>query len=136
MDLSLDFDILSASYRDLLVRNGDLVFTSDGAPGGTHYIYQDILQRLRTCLGEWFLNTTIGMPYYQLLFVKGARRADIDAAIQNIIVSTPGVLRLLSYQATYTTADRLVKVSFTCATSSGNVSYNGPLNTPDNQVIQ
>lgn len=135
MDLSLDLaSPTSATYRDLLVGQGDLVLTSDAHPAGTPFVLQSILQRLRLCLGEWFLNTALGVPYFQLIFVKGASRSQIDNALQACITGTPGVLRLTRYSVVYTSAQRLASIQFTAATTAGQVQYSGPLNSPNTQV--
>jgi hypothetical protein len=136
-DISLDLSSpLSDTYRDLLIINGDLVLTSDVNSAGTQFIQQDLEQRLKVFQGEWFLNTTIGVPYYQTLFRKGVQQQDVDSAIQKVITSTPGIQRLITYTPTYTTANRLAKISFTAATIAGMVSYTGALNTPNFQVNQ
>src|SRR6478752_2230488 len=93
-DLSLDLVASSATYGDLLVAGGDLVLTSDVDPRGAHPVLQDILTRLRTFQGEWFLDTTIGVPYYQTILVKAPDMTAIATALKDQILSTPGVLTL------------------------------------------
>lgn len=136
MDLSLDLDPASPAYRDLLLADGDLVLTNDADARGTNPTLQSIMQRLRLFRGEWFLNTSVGVPYYQQILVKNPNRAAIDLAIQSTIISTPGVGRLISYASRFTTANRLIAISFRAATRAGIVSYDGPLNQAAGMVLQ
>lgn len=130
VDLSLDLNPLhvgNPTYRDLLVVNGDLALTSDANPLGTNPILQDILQRLKFFLGEWFLDTSQGIPYYQQILVKNPDQAKITAIFRNVILGTPGVLQLTAFTLGANFPSRLVTIQFTCLTTTGTVSYSGTL---------
>ncbi len=127
-DLSLDLNNGSSTYRDLLFVNSDLVLTSDvNATYGTNPILQDILTRLRFFLGEWYLDNTQGIPWYQRILVKNPNQSDIDAIFQNCIAGTPGVDQLTSYSFTVNRATRVLTVNFSCLTTLGTVNYTGTL---------
>lgn len=136
MDISLDLSTASPTHRDLLLVDGDLCLTSDANPIGTHPVLQTILQRLRMFRGEWFLNTTLGVPYYQQILVKNPNRSSIDLAVQSTILGTPGVARLVDYSAKYTTANRVISIAFRAATRTGIIYYEGPLNYAAGMVVQ
>jgi hypothetical protein len=136
VDISLDLNAASASHRDLLLVSGDLVLTSDANPSGTHPILQSILQRLRMFRGEWFLNTSLGMPYYQQILIKRPNRAVVDLAIQSTILATPGVARLTNYSATFIQANRIASIAFRASTRAGTIAYDGPLNYAAGMVVQ
>lgn len=128
MDLSLDLNKLSPNYRDLLVINGDLVLTSDApnAPqGATNPVLQDVLQRINFFLGEWFLDNTQGVPWFQQILVKNPDQAKIDALILNTILGTPGILTVTSYSFTPNFAQRTLTVSFSAQATSGPIDYTG-----------
>jgi len=127
VDYSLDLNPSSPNYLDLLVIDGDLVLTSDADPRGTNPVLQHIIQRLRTFLGEWYLDNTIGVPWFQLIFEKGTDEATIDAYLQNVICATPGVKSLTSYSFTPDTAKRTLDIKFVAKTTSGTVDYSGVL---------
>ena len=55
MDLKLD-----ATAHDLIIENYDLVLVD-----GIDLVRQAIKQRLLLVLEEWFLDDTIGVPWYQ-----------------------------------------------------------------------
>lgn len=136
MDLSIDINPASATYRDLVLVAGDLALTSDVNPAGTHYILQNILQRLSMFRGEWFLNKTIGVPYFQQILVKSPNKAVVDRIFQDTVLSTPGVRAMLSYTSAFKYgASRLLTIAFRADTVAGIVSYSGPLNTPNDMVV-
>lgn len=127
-DISINLDptlLGQPAYGDLVVLNNDLVLTSDANPAGTNNILQDILQRLRFFSGEWFMDNTQGVPWFQQILIKNPDQATIDAILQNIILGTPGVTQLTAYQFTPNFSRRLMNVSFRCMTTSGVVNYNG-----------
>ncbi|RZL29685.1 MAG: hypothetical protein EOP64_00335 [Sphingomonas sp.] len=136
MDISLELDPASPRYLNTRVIDGDLVLTSDADPRGTHYILQAIVVRLRMQRGAWFLNTQIGVPYREQVFVKNPDRASIENTLKATILGTPGVLSITRFDSTFTSANRLLRIYFEAQTLAGNVSFGGPLNTPTAELSQ
>lgn len=66
--------------------------------GGQKRIAQQIKVHLLTFLGEWFLDTTFGVPYFESILIKSPRRAQVESIIRAKIKSVPGVLRVPSIQ--------------------------------------
>jgi hypothetical protein len=64
---------------------------------GQEEIAQVSAQRLRTFFGEWFLDTSIGIPYFDQIFEKGQNVNDIDAIFISEILQTPGIIRVLEF---------------------------------------
>lgn len=126
-DLSLDTTPTSPGYGDLLIVDGDLVLTRDADARGAHAVLQDILCRLRTFAGEWFLDNEIGVPYYQTVFIKNPDMAVVNGALKDEILGTPGVLSLDFYESREDRRFRRLTVSFHVTTVLGKVTYNGPL---------
>lgn len=87
---------------DLLLNSttGDLSFTNGACPV-TQLQADVVAQRLRIALytfyGEWFLDTTIGVPYMQQVFSKVRKKSTIDLIFQGIIVADEGVLELVTF---------------------------------------
>lgn len=119
-DFALDLDPASPNFGDLKVVNGDLVMNS-----GTDSIRQHILQRLRTYFQEWFLDNTIGVPYFQQILVKNPDQAKIDAILLSVILGTPGVVAVNTYSFTADIVTRQLQVTFSCQSTSGVVDYSG-----------
>jgi hypothetical protein len=127
VDISLDLNPASQTYNDFLIINGDLALTSDAQQGGANPVLQDILQALRTFLNEWYLDNTIGVPWFQQILVKNPDQETIDGLIRATILDRPGVLQLTSYNSTLNLAARTLTVNFTAQTTSGVVDYSGTL---------
>lgn len=126
-DISLDLRKGSSTFNDYLIIDGDLALTSDAQEGGSNPVLQDILQAMRTFLNEWYLDNTLGIPYFQQILVKNPDQSKIDALFQNVILGRPGVVQLLSYKFTPSNALRSLDVEFKAQTTSGVVDYSGTL---------
>jgi hypothetical protein len=87
---------------DLLIdaTTGDLSFTNGSCPV-TQLQADVVAQRLRIALytfyGEWFLDSTIGVPYMQQVFSKVRKKSTIDLIFQGIIIADEGVLELVTF---------------------------------------
>lgn len=126
-DISLNLDASSMSYGDLLIVGNDLLLTADANPNGTNNILQDVIQRLRFFLGEWFLDNTFGVPWYQQILVKNPDVSKINVLILNTIAGTPGIITVSSYSFKTNFSARTFKVSFAAQTTNGPVDYSGTL---------
>lgn len=107
----------------LLNDNGDIAFDNGSAPLVTDEQKQDVAQRLliklRTFLGEWFLDTNIGVPYIQQIFGKGRQRSAIDVIFQTQILEEPDVLEIVEFNSTLDPATRAYSLSFRVRVASG-----------------
>jgi hypothetical protein len=121
-DLLIDLNKSSSTYKDLVVQDNDLVINS-----GATAIQQDIIQRLSFFAGEWFLDNTQGLPWYQQILVKNPDQSKVDAIFRNAILATPGVVSLSQYSFVPNFAARLLTVSFIAQTTQGTVNYSGAI---------
>lgn len=85
-------DLLQDTYGDLVFTSNVLTFVE-----GADEVVQRLRQRLRTFFGEWFLNTSLGIPYFQEILKKNPQQGVVDAILKKHIVNTPGVIKLLEY---------------------------------------
>lgn len=92
---------------DLLITNGDLILSQ-----GSDAVRQHIMQRLRMFAGEWFLNLSEGVPYYQNILIKNPNPDVVDGLLKNVILSTPGVDELLNFEIDYDASLRKLTVDF------------------------
>ncbi len=88
--MAVDFKL--NSNHDLAIENFDLVLIS-----GTDQVIQKIGQRLKLYLGEWFLDTTVGLPYYKNVFKKDYDVGLLEASFKAQILGTTGVDSLLEF---------------------------------------
>lgn len=123
-DIALDNNPLSSTYKDIFIVNGDLGTVSGGAA-----IVQNILQTLGIFLGEWFLNTNLGIDYFGSILTKNPNQKIIDAIFISQILAVPGVTALTSYSFVYNKAMRSLAISFQAQTTQGIVNYTGTLPT-------
>jgi len=84
-------------------------------------IVQSLKQNLKTFLNEWFLDLSIGLPYIQILFVKGTPPEVIEAAFKDAIIKTNGVETLNSFDdLDLDSGTRKLSVNFDVTTINGN----------------
>lgn len=100
-------DLLQDTYGDLTFTNNSLTFVE-----GADEVVQRLRQRLRTFLGEWFLDTSLGVPYFQEILKKNPQQGVVDAILKKHIVNTPGVINLLEYVFVVNTAERTSTLTF------------------------
>jgi hypothetical protein len=117
--MKLDITIDKTTGRFVISPQGDFVLTS-----GTDAVVQYIGQVLKTFLEEWFLDQTIGIPYYQELLKKNPDQTTMESAIKAAILACPGMLELTSFSLTTDTPHRALNVSFTGTCEAGEIVFN------------
>ena len=99
---------------DYVTVNGQMVFVF-----GTALIAQLLRERLRLFMGEYVQDTTEGMPYYQLILLKGASTSAIRGAFTQRILATPGVLNIQSLTLNVDPSSRVLNVTLSVQSSLG-----------------
>ena len=111
MDIKLDED------GDIYLVNGDAQTTSIGA--------EDLAQRLRirlnTFQGEWFMDNTLGIDWWNRVMGKNRSKMAVDALIQDAILKEPDALQIVSYTSSIST-NRKFSCSFRVRTEDGAIS--------------
>lgn len=102
--------------NDLAVENNELILIT-----GADEVTQRLRARLKMFRGEWFLGVNRGVPYRQEIFVKGVSSDRIAAAIKREILTTSGVLQLLSYDQEFDGATRRLNINFRIQASDGEI---------------
>ena len=97
-----------------------------GPTGGRYFtsgiegVRQAINIALLTFLGEFFLDTTVGVPYFQkILGVKSPNFAAIKAELANQIRAVSGVRSVVTVTMTYDRVNRTLAVVWTADTVFG-----------------
>lgn len=103
---------------DIAFEDGDLVLIE-----GVDAVAQTLKQRLSFGLGEWFLSINEGVPYFQTILVKNPNIAAIEGIFRNTILSTPGVLELLSLDFDFDSRNRVFEVNFEARSQQGNINF-------------
>jgi len=84
------------SNNNLVVENGIIKRVSDA---------EEVSQRIKTTLlfylGEWFLNTSIGIPWLEDIFIKPANLNNIESILKSEVLNVPGVSRITDFSMSY-----------------------------------
>lgn len=88
MSWDLKLDTLD---HDLVFRNGDILTVTEGDQTAQH-----LKIRLYTYLGEWFLDITIGTPYYEKILGQTTSAQEQANVIRRRILQTEGVKSIIS----------------------------------------
>lgn len=107
-DLKLD------STGDLQITDGDLVLTTT-----TDRIDQYVRQRLQTFLGEFFLDTRVGVPYFEHILKKRIDPIVIDSILKKEIIETPGVTEITEFDLDLDSQTRTLTLNFRARTTDG-----------------
>lgn len=85
----------------LLSSTGDLP-THCYLTSGSALVRQRVEIRLRTMLGEWFLDQYVGLPWAEWFGSKGTSPAVISARVRTEVAETPGVQEVTAWNYTST----------------------------------
>lgn len=80
---------------------------------------QRLATRLQFFLGEWFLDTSLGIPYYRDVLVRTPDLGVIKALFAEAITSDPGVESLVSLDLELDAESRQIRVTFEAVLRSG-----------------
>ncbi|OBW92973.1 hypothetical protein [Gallibacterium salpingitidis] len=108
IDLKLD------SRHDLFIKDRKLVLVE-----GVNQKAQQIKVVLLTFLGEWFLDTTIGVPYFDDILVKNPDSSRIQAIFHQKIRQVNGVQAVEQLTLHFNRQARELIVQFSARTNEG-----------------
>jgi hypothetical protein len=86
---------------------------------GDDAIVQHVALRLRMFRGEWFLDSTVGMPYYERVLVKNPDLVAVRSAFRQAIASTPGIASIDKFDLALDSTIRKLTVTFTATKQEG-----------------
>lgn len=96
--LGIDFD------------TGDLYFDGDGnlvTVTGARAVQEHAVQRVKTFEGEWFLDITAGLPWWQRILGQQFDEALAEAIVKAEVFGTQGVTEITSFSVNF---DRMARV--------------------------
>jgi len=105
--------LLDPVTHDMVYSNGETPLTSDR----NLTVAQRLKIKLQTFKGEWFLDTTIGIPYFQVIFQRGVSKATIDTIYQEAILSEPDVVSIVEFNSIIDTTTSTYQMSFKVKTN-------------------
>ena len=102
------------SNNDIAIENFNFVIITE-----EENVAQRVLVNLRVFLGEWFLDTTKGVPYYQSILIKNPDSSLVEAELRAVIINTNEIARLKSFSMEFDVALRKLSVDFVAQTDKG-----------------
>lgn len=103
---------------------GDLYLGPDGQFALTQTLSEEVAQllytRFRFFQGEWFLDESVGVPWYQSILGQKQSAAVVSQILRNVVATCPGVASVDSFSLA-TQPDRSAVVRFSCTLSDGTV---------------
>lgn len=103
---------------------GDLYLGPDGQFALTQTLSEEVAQllytRFRFFQGEWFLDQTVGVPWYQSILGQKQSTSVVSQILRNVVATCPGVASVDSFSLV-TQSDRSAVVRFSCTLSDGTV---------------
>lgn len=112
--MSYDIQLGAVDHDITIDTNGDLLL-ADGA----QRVAQQIKVTLLAFMGEWFLDTSFGVPYLEEILVKNPRWSVINAVLRAAILAVPGVRRITTLRLDFDRARRALNVTFEAETPEG-----------------
>lgn len=114
----LAYDIaLNIASNDLVIKNNDLILIDNA-----ERVAQQVLITLRFWLGEWFLDTRQGVPYFEYVLVKNPNTNHIRQILAEKIQSVEGVNSIVSLDFDFRRITRELYVNFEIDTDYGLVT--------------
>lgn len=109
LDIALD-----ARTHDIVLVDGDMLFIDNA-----ERVAQQIKIQLLTFYGEWYLDTTWGVPYLEYILVKNPNFTIIRQIFKEQILSVDDVKSVDSLEVEYDAQTRTMKVDYTASTEYG-----------------
>jgi hypothetical protein len=104
---------LHANDHDILIKDGDFLLIDNA-----ERVAQQIKVKLLTFLGEWFLDTTWGVPYLEYL-VKQPNQELIKQILSEQILSVDDVKSLNALELDYQVKVRTLIINYEVSTEYG-----------------
>jgi len=101
---------------DLDLVNGDVAWIS-----GIRMRRQQVAARFQFFLGEWFLDTRKGVPYFRDVFVKNPNVDVIRSVFRKVLELSPGVLATPRFDVQLDDVARQCSFDFLAITDAGDL---------------
>ena len=101
------------------IRQNDLDTTTFRKVSGSDYARQKIRSRLLFLLGEWFLDTTEGVPWFESILVKNPNLQYIQSTISSVIAAVPGITAVRTVEVQYVPSTRTASLIYEAIYQNG-----------------
>lgn len=118
---------MNINNNDLIIRDGDLMVIDNA-----ERVAQQIIIQLRFWYGEWFLDTTDGVPYLERVLVKNPNLNHIRQIFREAIQKVPDVKKVNYVDLDFDEKERALVVSYQVETSFALITKKEVLGYDDN----
>ena len=101
---------------DIQFVNGDIQMAT-----GAEYYRQKLAIRLAFFFKEWTFDTTLGIDYFKIFFIKNPDLTLCDNLIKITITETEGIQELTEFRSSFDKFQRIYTYSFKCVTIDGDI---------------
>jgi hypothetical protein len=105
--------LLDKNTNELILTNGNLTFTDSFEQN----LAQKIQSTLLTFSEEWYLNQTVGVPYYSSVLGKQSM-SDVNAVFVSVIKGIEGVAKIIEFEVDFDGTRRTYKITKLTVTST------------------
>lgn len=106
---------VNPSSNEFLRKNRGFRLTEDDL----EYIAQKVRAAISMHLGEWYLDTSLGVPYIPDFGNKAEHRPLMEAMIQKRILAVSGIKRITSFESEVNSSLRTITIKFVAITDHG-----------------
>jgi Tol biopolymer transport system component len=100
---------------DFIRENGRMRYTDSDL----EFMAQVVKHELSLFLGEWFMDTSKGIPYIPKENRKSQHRAVLESALRSKLTKIKGIKKVISFIPEYDKSQRLYTVRFVVQTDQG-----------------
>lgn len=109
---------LNQETGDLLITNNSLTLTQNA-----NAIRQHLQCTLRLFSGEWFLDTTEGVPWFTQILVKQQTFSIVREVLKKTILDTEGVISLTFFDFDFDRENRVASLEFKALSIDGPIDF-------------
>lgn len=113
--------LAQAPDGDLLITNGQITIVSDI----NEALALKLRNKFRLFLGEWFLDTRVGVPWFEAVLVKAPDLGVIKQIFTQVILGTEGMASVEEMVLDFDNAARELDFTFRALTDSGAIISGG-----------
>jgi len=102
--------------HDLDIVNNNFVLID-----GVNALRDRLVTNLKTFQGEWYLDTSLGVPYFQQVFAKAVNVGVLYTIFSSVLRRTEGVAAVNSLEFDQDTANRVLSITFSVTANDGTI---------------
>lgn len=105
--------------------NGDLALSQNNLTmiSGKPEIMQIIKLNLQSVAGEWFLDETLGLPWFDQILEVQNSDTNLDTIFLDSIRTSDGVLSVLRFETELDRGLRVLRIAFAVVTADGILEF-------------